>query len=133
MERKVFKYLFIFRFTIILNDSKKTNSIYWKHGMDRLYDQIIRNISSQYIEQIRAQAEIKEKKTKCVAQVVDIEKLYKLGRKLGSGTFSTVLISQDKRTGERFAIKCIKKCKLSRDDLTGLLVYINLIYRWKLM
>lgn len=101
--------------------------------MDRLYDQIIRNISSQYIEQIRAQAEIKEKKTKCVAQVVDIEKLYKLGRKLGSGTFSTVLISQDKRTGERFAIKCIKKCKLSRDDLTGLLVYINLIYRWKLM
>lgn len=105
--------------------------------MERISDQILHNISKDYIENLKQALENKAKKTSketeeeekknlVVAQIINIEKIYKFGRRLGSGTFSTVHIGQDKRTGEKFAIKCIRKCKLSKDDLNGLFVYILL-------
>lgn len=106
--------------------------------MERISDQILHNISKDYIENLKQALENKAKKTSketeeeekknlVVAQIINIEKIYKFGRRLGSGTFSTVHIGQDKRTGEKFAIKCIRKCKLSKDDLNGLFVYIIII------
>lgn len=104
--------------------------------MERISDQILHNISKDYIENLKQalenkakktskeQEEEEEKKNLVVAQIINIEKIYKFGRRLGSGTFSTVHIGQDKRTGEKFAIKCIRKCKLSKDDLNGLFVFI---------
>lgn len=98
--------------------------------MERISDQILHNISEDYIEKIRQAVANKppgkdeeKKNNMVVAQIINIEKIYKFGRRLGSGTFSTVHIGQDKRTGEKFAIKCIRKCKLSKDDLNGLFVY----------
>ncbi|KAG7383408.1 hypothetical protein PHYBOEH_009939 [Phytophthora boehmeriae] len=45
---------------------------------------------------------------------------YTLGKELGSGTFSVVREATHKTTGERYAIKCIKRQQLSKDDLEAL-------------
>ncbi|KAL4128982.1 hypothetical protein PRIC2_004994 [Phytophthora ramorum] len=52
---------------------------------------------------------------------------YALGRELGSGTFSVVREATHKTTGERFAIKCIKRAQLSTDDLRALVAEVKIL------
>ncbi|RLN93380.1 hypothetical protein BBJ28_00015887, partial [Nothophytophthora sp. Chile5] len=52
---------------------------------------------------------------------------YTLGKELGSGTFSVVREATNKATGERFAIKCIKRAELSADDLEALVAEVEIL------
>ncbi|KAF4315845.1 hypothetical protein G195_010655 [Phytophthora kernoviae 00238/432] len=52
---------------------------------------------------------------------------YTLGKELGSGTFSVVREATHKTTGERFAIKCIKRAQLSKDDLEALVAEVKIL------
>ncbi|KAL3659444.1 hypothetical protein V7S43_015436 [Phytophthora oleae] len=52
---------------------------------------------------------------------------YTLGRELGSGTFSVVREATLKATGEKFAIKCIKRAQLSADDLKALVAEVKIL------
>ncbi|TYZ68308.1 hypothetical protein PybrP1_012859 [[Pythium] brassicae (nom. inval.)] len=45
---------------------------------------------------------------------------YAMGTELGSGSFSVVRAATKRATGERFAVKCIKRAELSPDDLAAL-------------
>lgn len=53
--------------------------------------------------------------------------VYTLGRELGAGTFSVVREATHKATGERFAIKCIKRAQLSADDLEALVAEVKIL------
>ncbi|DAZ99078.1 TPA: hypothetical protein N0F65_008383 [Lagenidium giganteum] len=55
------------------------------------------------------------------------EELYTLGRTLGSGTFSVVKEAVHKQTGERYAIKCIKREGLTEEDMEGLVAEITIL------
>lgn len=47
----------------------------------------------------------------------DIKDYYEFGREIGRGGFSVVVEGGKKGTSERFAIKCIKKANVERDDI----------------
>ncbi|KAG2829789.1 hypothetical protein PC111_g7637 [Phytophthora cactorum] len=53
--------------------------------------------------------------------------VYTLGKELGAGTFSVVREATHKTTGERFAIKCIKRAQLSADDLQALVAEVKIL------
>ncbi|CAI5731423.1 unnamed protein product [Hyaloperonospora brassicae] len=53
--------------------------------------------------------------------------VYTLGKELGAGTFSVVREATHKATGERFAIKCIKRTQLSADDLQALVAEVKIL------
>ena len=42
---------------------------------------------------------------------------YELGKELGSGAFSVVREGKDRKTGEKFAVKCVNRKELNKDDL----------------
>lgn len=46
-----------------------------------------------------------------------IEDTYELGKEIGRGGFSVVVEGTDKESGEKFAIKCIKKTMVEGDDI----------------
>mmetsp|Transcript_9472 Transcript_9472/g.38724 ORF Transcript_9472/g.38724 Transcript_9472/m.38724 type:complete len:332 (-) Transcript_9472:94-1089(-) len=46
-----------------------------------------------------------------------IEDTYDLGKEIGRGGFSVVVEGTDKESGEKFAIKCIKKTMVEGDDI----------------
>lgn len=52
---------------------------------------------------------------------------YALGKELGSGTFSVVREATLRATGEKFAIKCIKRAELSKDDLEALMAEVAIL------
>jgi serine/threonine protein kinase len=52
---------------------------------------------------------------------------YTLGKELGAGTFSVVREATHKATGEKFAIKCIKRAQLSSEDLTALVAEVKIL------
>ncbi|GMF13310.1 unnamed protein product [Phytophthora lilii] len=52
---------------------------------------------------------------------------YTLGKELGAGTFSVVREATHKATGQRFAIKCIKRAQLSNDDLQALVAEVKIL------
>lgn len=47
----------------------------------------------------------------------DIKDYYEFGREIGRGGFSVVVEGAKKGTSERFAIKCIKKANVEKDDI----------------
>ncbi|KAI9914337.1 hypothetical protein PsorP6_006888 [Peronosclerospora sorghi] len=53
--------------------------------------------------------------------------VYTLGKELGAGTFSVVRVATHKTTGERFAVKCIKRAQLSTDDLQALVAEVKIL------
>ena len=46
-----------------------------------------------------------------------IEDFYLLGREIGRGGFSVVLECTEKRTGDKYAVKCIKKTMVEGEDI----------------
>lgn len=46
-----------------------------------------------------------------------IDEFYELGKEIGRGGFSVVVEGISKKTGEKFAIKCIKKTMVEGDDI----------------
>lgn len=46
-----------------------------------------------------------------------IEDFYELGKEIGRGGFSVVIECTEKKTGEKYAIKCIKKTMVEGDDI----------------
>ena len=59
----------------------------------------------------------------------NIEDFYELGREIGRGGFSVVVEGTHKKTGERFAIKCIKKTMVEGDDIKLLRREIKIMKR----
>jgi calcium/calmodulin-dependent protein kinase I len=53
--------------------------------------------------------------------------VYQMGKELGSGTFSVVREATHRVTGEKFAIKCIKRDELSKDDLAALMLEVAIL------
>ncbi|TDH67690.1 hypothetical protein CCR75_006887 [Bremia lactucae] len=53
--------------------------------------------------------------------------MYALGKELGSGTFSVVREATLKLTGEKFAVKCIKRAQLTADDLEALVAEVKIL------
>ncbi|CAH0513625.1 unnamed protein product [Peronospora belbahrii] len=53
--------------------------------------------------------------------------VYTLGKELGAGTFSVVREATHNTTGERFAIKCIKRAQLTADDLQALVAEVKIL------
>ncbi|KAF1316571.1 Camk protein kinase, partial [Globisporangium splendens] len=53
--------------------------------------------------------------------------VYEMGKELGSGTFSVVREATHHVTGEKFAIKCIKRDELSKDDLAALMLEVAIL------
>jgi serine/threonine protein kinase len=47
----------------------------------------------------------------------DVRLYYEFGREIGRGGFSVVVEGAKKGTNERYAIKCIKKSNVERDDI----------------
>jgi len=47
----------------------------------------------------------------------NVDDYYERGREIGRGGFSVVMEGEQKGTGEKFAIKCIKKSNVERDDI----------------
>lgn len=56
-----------------------------------------------------------------------LEDAYKLGKVLGKGNYAEVRLAQDLRTKEDFAVKCVDKTKLTKEDLDGLTVEIAVL------
>ena len=54
---------------------------------------------------------------KDTARHEDIKDYYEFGREIGRGGFSVVVEGAKKGTSERYAIKCIKKANVERDDI----------------
>jgi len=54
--------------------------------------------------------------------------VYKLGKKLGEGTFSVVREATHVESGERVAVKCITKSGLSADDDDALKIEVAVMY-----
>lgn len=52
---------------------------------------------------------------------------YVMGKELGAGTFSVVREATHRVTGERFAIKCIKREELSQDDVDALMLEVAIL------
>lgn len=42
---------------------------------------------------------------------------YEIGKEIGSGSFGTVNIAEDRKTGEKVAVKCISKNKIQRSNM----------------
>jgi serine/threonine protein kinase len=61
--------------------------------------------------------EKKKKVDKDTARHEDVRDYYEFGREIGRGGFSVVVEGAKKGTSERFAIKCIKKANVERDDI----------------
>lgn len=57
----------------------------------------------------------------------DFEKEYTLTSVLGSGAFSTVRMGVQRSTGDKFAVKCVTKSELTKDDREALLVEIDIL------
>lgn len=55
------------------------------------------------------------------------EEIYKLGKTLGSGTFSVVREAVHLQTKERYAIKCIKREGLNADDMEALIAEVTIL------
>lgn len=55
------------------------------------------------------------------------EKDYVLGRKLGSGSYSTVREATHVRSGERVAVKVVTKAALTQEDLDALYVEVDVL------
>ena len=58
-----------------------------------------------------------------------IEDFYELGKEIGRGGFSVVVEATEKATGEKFAIKCIKKTMVEGDDIKLLRREIKIMKR----
>jgi len=58
-----------------------------------------------------------------------IEDFYELGREIGRGGFSIVVEGTSKKSGSRFAIKCIKKSMVEGDDIKLLKREIKIMKR----
>ena len=54
---------------------------------------------------------------KDTARHEDVRLYYEFGREIGRGGFSVVVEGAKKGTNERYAIKCIKKSNVERDDI----------------
>lgn len=48
---------------------------------------------------------------------------------LGKGTFSTVRLARNKRTGEKVAVKCIDKSSLNQEDEEALMVEVKIMHK----
>lgn len=55
------------------------------------------------------------------------EEQYTLGKVIGSGTFSVVRIAVHKPTGQRYAIKCIKRDGLVAEDIEALTTEVAIL------
>jgi calcium/calmodulin-dependent protein kinase I len=55
------------------------------------------------------------------------EEQYTLGKVIGSGTFSVVRDSVHKPTGQRYAIKCIKRDGLQAEDIEALTTEVAIL------
>lgn len=58
-----------------------------------------------------------------------IEDYYELGKEIGRGGFSIVVEGTNKKTGEKFAVKCIKKTMVEGDDIKLLRREIHIMKR----
>ncbi len=58
-----------------------------------------------------------------------IEDFYELGREIGRGGFSIVVEGTSKKSGSRFAVKCIKKSMVEGDDIKLLKREIKIMKR----
>lgn len=60
------------------------------------------------------------------------EEQYALGKVIGSGTFSVVRDSVHKPSGQRYAIKCIKREGLQAEDIEALTTEVAILkqVRW---
>jgi len=56
-----------------------------------------------------------------------IENFYDLGKEIGRGGFSVVLEGTQKKTGEKFAVKCIKKTMVAGEDIKLLLREVQIM------
>ncbi|GAB9473200.1 Camk protein kinase [Globisporangium polare] len=52
---------------------------------------------------------------------------YIMGKELGAGTFSVVREATHRVTGDKFAIKCIKRQELSQDDVDALMLEVAIL------
>lgn len=48
---------------------------------------------------------------------------------LGKGTFSTVRLARNKRSGEKVAVKCIDKSSLNQEDEEALMVEVQIMHK----
>jgi len=64
-----------------------------------------------------SKASANEKETLDGTQTEPIENYYTLGKEIGRGGFSVVVEGTSKKTGEKFAIKCIKKTMVEGEDI----------------
>ncbi|CAB1102722.1 unnamed protein product [Ectocarpus sp. CCAP 1310/34] len=55
------------------------------------------------------------------------EQMYQLGKELGHGSFSTVREGTHKESGERFAVKCVKRADLPPEDEADLKMEVKLL------
>ena len=58
-----------------------------------------------------------------------IEDFYELGKEIGRGGFSVVVEAVEKKTGDKYAIKCIKKTMVEGDDIKLLRREIKIMKR----
>lgn len=100
---------------------------HWTRTIQRVVDQIMYNLSAEGHKELDKKTEKAltshssiMNKTCPVAQVCNIDTLYTMGKKLGSGTFSEVRYAEDRRSNEQVAIKCVKKKKLGKEDVIAL-------------
>lgn len=67
------------------------------------------------------------KVTSCTTNANSFEEQYTLGKIIGSGTFSVVRIAVHKPTGQRYAIKCIKREGLVAEDIEALTTEVAIL------
>lgn len=58
-----------------------------------------------------------------------IEDFYELGKEIGKGGFSVVVEAKEKKTGQKYAIKCIKKTMVEGEDIKLLRREIKIMKR----
>ncbi len=65
--------------------------------------------------------------TRATPKQTPIDRVVKMGKQLGSGTFAVVRQAQMLSTGREIAVKCVEKKKLTQEDLDGLFVEVSVM------
>lgn len=61
----------------------------------------------------------------------DCNKHYKFGKVLGSGSFATVKLAEHRTEGSKWAVKCIEKGSLSKEDADALEIEVDVLGKVK--
>ena len=98
-----------------LNETKRKSSFVYNSGMATTMDSDNNDTANRY--DIIVELPQQEHLWPTITQHTDIKKVYRIGKKIGSGHDSIVRFAQNRKTGEQRAIKVISRKNMNEETL----------------